>query len=96
MTTRKKGRLAGQFDDFLEEQGIREEVHAVAVKRVIAWQIENAMKERGISKAEMARQLQTSRSQLARLLNPDDGNITLDTLQRAARIVGRKVKLELV
>ena len=63
---------------------------------MLAWQIEQAMKENRISKAEMARRMDTSRSQLDRLLNPDSDSVTLETLVRAARAIGRHVKLELV
>ena len=67
----------------------------IAVKRVIAWQLEKAMAERDLSKTEMAALMETSRRQLSRVLNPEDGNVTLDTLQRAAKAVGRTLRLEL-
>jgi antitoxin HicB len=71
-------------------------VTTAAVKRVIAWQLEQAMKEGHISKSEMARRMATSRPQLERLLDPNNGNVTLDTLSKAAQAVGRKLRLELV
>lgn len=88
----KPGQL---FEDFLKEQGTCEEATERAIKRVIAFQISEAMKAQRISKVEMARRLETSRSQLDRLLDPDDGNVTLATLTRAAKAVGRSLKLEL-
>ena len=96
MTTRKKGRIGSSFEDFLKEDGIREEVQAVAIKRVLAWQVVEAMKAQGITKTEMARQMNTSRSQLDRLLDPENESVALQTLARAAHALGRRLKLELV
>ena len=87
--------FGSSFDDWLKEQGIYEEVTTHAIKRVLAWQIEQAMKAEGISKAEMARRMHTSRTQLDRLLDPDNDKVQLDTVQRAAAAIGRKLKLEL-
>jgi len=84
------------LDDFLGEEGNREEFEAIAVKEVLAWQIEQAMKEKNISRNNLAQRMKTSRSQIGRLLDPKDGNVTLATLQRAARMVGRSLRLELV
>ncbi|KPH79543.1 MULTISPECIES: helix-turn-helix transcriptional regulator [Bosea] len=83
------------LDDFLNEEGINDQVTSAAVKRVIAWQLQQAMRDRNISKTDMAAKMETSRRQLSRVLNPDDGNVTLDTLQRAAKAVGRSIRLEL-
>ena len=79
------------FDSFLEEEGIREEVEAVAIKRVLAWQLSQAMEEQQKTKQAMARQLHTSRSQLDRLLDPQNISVTLDTITRAARAVGKRI-----
>jgi predicted XRE-type DNA-binding protein len=79
------------FDSFVEQEGIREEVEAVAIKRVLAWQLEQAMKEQQKTKKAMARQLHTSRSQLDRLLDPRNVSVTLDTITRAARALGKRV-----
>ncbi len=87
--------LGSSFEDFLTEEGIREEATAHAVKRVLAWQIEQAMKAQGITKVEMARRMGTSRAHLDRLLDPDNDKVQLDTVQRAATAVGRKLRLEL-
>jgi len=87
--------FGSSFDDWLKEQGLYEEVTTHAIKRVLAWQIEQAMKAEGISKAEMARRMHTSRTQLDRLLDPENDKVQLDTVQRAAAAIGRTLKLEL-
>ena len=84
------------LDDFLAEDGILADVTIRAVKRVIAFQLETAMKERRLSKAAMAQMMDTSRAQLARVLDPDAFSITLDTLNLAAQAVGMTLKVELV
>ena len=90
--SRKKIDHSGStFDSFLEEEGIREEVEAVAIKRVLAWQLEQAMQEQQKTKQAMAKQLKTSRSQLDRLLDPSNVTVTLDTIARAARALGKRV-----
>jgi len=90
------GKTGQLFEDFLREQGTYEDTTERAIKRVIAFQLAEAMKENGISKVAMAERLKTSRSQLDRLLDPNNGNVTLATLARAAEIVGRSIKLELI
>jgi antitoxin HicB len=84
------------LDSFLGEEGTREAFQATAIKEVLAWQIEQAMKKQGLSRRRMAERMGTSRSQIGRLLDPRDGNVTLATLQRAAAMLGRKVRLELI
>ncbi len=84
------------LDDFLKDQGKLEEFQATAIKEVLAWQILEAMKANNISRKGLAEKMKTSRSQISRLLDPKDGNVTLTTLQRAAKIVGRSLRLELV
>ena len=91
----EKGKVGSSFDDFLKEQGAYEETTEQAVKRVLAYQLEIAMKESGINKVEMAKQLKTSRSQLDRLLDPKNDKVTLAALSQAARAVGRTLRLEL-
>lgn len=91
----EKGRPGQAFEDFLKEQGTYEETTEQAVKRVIAFQLSEAMKTEGISKVEMARRLNTSRSQLDRLLDPDYEGVTVGVLARAAKAVGRGLRLEL-
>ena len=90
--TTKKAAIGSTFDDFLKDEATQQ----VAIKRVLAWQIEEAMKKQHLTKAEMARRMETSRSQLDRLLDPESNSVTLETLTRAARAIGRQVKLELV
>jgi predicted DNA-binding protein (UPF0251 family) len=92
---RSPGRLS-TLDDLLKEDGKLEEFQATAIKEVLAWQIEEAMKANNISRNGLAKRMNTSRSQISRLLDPKDGNVTLLTMQRAARIVGRSLRLELV
>jgi antitoxin HicB len=84
------------LDDFLKEEGKLEEFEAVAIKEVLAWQIAEAMKAQNISRKRLAERMGTSRSQIGRLLDPRDGNVTIATLQRAARMVGRSLRVELV
>ncbi len=95
----KKPRTAEDFstlDAFLEEEGAREAFQAVAIKEVLAHQIEEAMKVQKLSRRRLAERMGTSRSQIGRLLDPADGNVTLATLQRAAEMLGRKVRLDLI
>ena len=99
MTKPRKGKnphIGDSFDSFLKEEGIYESVRTTAIKRVLAMQLEEAMKQRKLTKIEMARRMRTSRVQLDRLLDPDNDSVTLATLRRAAAIVGREVRLELV
>lgn len=87
--------IGSSFESFLDEEGILEDCTAVAVKRVLARQIEREMQERGLTKSAMAKAMHTSRPALDRLLDPANASVTLDTLQRAATAVGRKLRLEL-
>lgn len=90
--SRKKTDHSGStFDSFLEQEGIREEVEAIATKRVLAWQLQQAMRKQQKTKQAMARQLHTSRSQLDRLLDPRNVSVSLDTITRAARALGKRV-----
>lgn len=92
----EKGKAGGLFEDFLKEQGSYEETTEQAVKRVLAFQLTEAMRTQKITKVEMARRLDTSRSQLDRLLDPRNSGVTVGVLARAAEVVGRKLKLELI
>jgi len=87
--------IGSDFDDFLEEEGILNEVEIVAAKRVIAWQIAELMKNEQISKTAMATRMQTSRAVLDRLLDPDNTGVTLKTLGKAAAVLGKKIKINL-
>ena len=92
----KKKNIGSSFDSLLREDGIYEEVSAAAIKRVVARQVEEAMKEKGLTKSAMARRMRTSRAALDRLLDPENAAVTLSTLQKAAIVVGREIRLELV
>ena len=84
------------FDDFLREEGLLDEAEEIASRRVLAWQLEQERVAQGISKAEMARRMGTSRSQLDRMLRADEPGIQLETLERGARALGRRLRIELV
>jgi len=90
-----KQNIGSHFDDFLAEEGMLEEVTAVAVKRVIAWQIEQEMTAQRITKTAMAKKMRTSRASLNRLLDENDTSLTLTTLAGAAAALGRRIKIEL-
>ena len=94
--SKKHPQIGGLFEDWLKQEGIQEEVANASIKRVLAWQLDKAMKEGKINKSEMAKLMDTSRPQLDRLLDPENGNVTLDTLSKAAKAVGRRIRLELV
>ena len=96
MSKRKHPHAGSLFEAWLKEEGIHEEVTNASIKRVLAWQVEKAMKEQKISKSEMARRMETSRPQLDRLLDPENKGVTLETLSKVAAAIGRKVRLELV
>lgn len=83
------------LDAFLAEEGIREAAKAEAVTRVVAWQLSREMERQGITKAKLAEMMQTSRAQVDRILKAK-GNVTIESLQRAAALVGRELRLELV
>jgi hypothetical protein len=88
--------IGSSLEEFLQEEGRLEEARQVAAKRVLAWQLQKAMESQHLTKVEMAERMQTSRSQLDRLLDPDNDKVQLDTLNRAAAIVGKRLKIELV
>ena len=92
---KKKGKIGSSFDDFLKEEGIYEEVTARAIKRVIARQLDALMEDQGLTKSELAKRMKTSRAQLDRLLDPENGSVTLHTLHRAAAILGKRLRVEL-
>lgn len=95
MPKKAKGRVGSSFDDYLDVEGIREEVEDAALKEIIADQIAAAMKKEGITKSRMAARMQTSRRQLDRLLDPSNQSVTLLTLRRAATALGRRLRVEL-
>lgn len=92
----KNPHTGSSFDDFLTEEDLLEETTAVAIKRVLARQIEQEMKINALTKTAMAKRMNTSRSQLNRLLDHENTGVSLETIQRAAAIVGKRVRLDLV
>ena len=84
------------FDNFLEEEGLLEQSEAVAIKRVIAWQLQRAMNQKQVTKKHMAERLRTSRTQVDRLLNPSYVGVSLEAVARAARAVGKRIRVEIV
>jgi antitoxin HicB len=92
---KKNRHIGSSFDDFLKEEGIGDEAMVHAVKRVLAWQIAQEMAALKISKNQMAKRMKTSRTQVDRLLDPKNDKVQLDTMQRAAVVVGRKLHVEL-
>ncbi len=87
--------LGSDFDDFLAEEGLLAEVEATAIKRVIAYQIQQEMNKKGWTKTEMAEKMNTSRSSLDRLLDPENASINLQTITKATSTLGKKLKIEL-
>lgn len=91
----KNPHIGSSFDDFLKDTGDHENATSVAIKRVIAWQLQEAMEHEGLSKNKMAQRMNTSRSQLDRVLDPEIPSVQLDTLIRAAKACGRELRIEL-
>lgn len=94
--TERNPHVGSSFDNFLAEEGTLAETTAIALKRVLAWEIRKAMKEEGISKTAMARRMKTSRAALDRLLAPDNASVTLQTMDRAATALGKQLRIDLV
>ena len=92
----KNAHRGSTLDSFLEQDGTLGEFQAQTIKEVIAWQLAEAMKDRKLTKTRLAELMHTSRSQVNRMLDPNDGNVTIETLQRAAALVGRRVQVALV
>jgi len=87
--------IGSSFDDFLQEEGFLDKANAVAIKRVISWQIDQEMKAQKLTKSAMAKNMRTSRAALNRLLDETDTSLTLTTLSRAATVLGKKFRIEL-
>lgn len=87
--------IGSSLNDFLDEESLLAETEAVAIKRVIAFRLEQAMEQQSLSKAELARRMGTSRSALDRLLDPDNPSVTLLTLEKAAKALGQRIRIEL-
>jgi antitoxin HicB len=87
--------IGSSLDDLLEKEGILSEVNTLALKRVIAWQVTQEMEAKGLSKSAMAKSMSTSRAALDRLLDPENTSVTLHTLDRAASVIGKRLRIEL-
>jgi antitoxin HicB len=96
MTKKTSRHIGSTFESWLDEVELREEVTVAAIKSVIAQQLSDEMKKKKLTKKRMAELMKTSRAQLDRLLDPDNGNATIESLQRAAKIVGRELRMELI
>ena len=92
----KHKNIGSNFDDFLNDEGLLVDTETAAIKRVIAFQVDALMKEKRISKTAMAIQMKTSRSSLNRLLDPTNTSITLQTLEKAAHVIGKRLKVEFI
>jgi len=92
----KNNSIGSSFDDFLAEEGLSEEVEAGAIKKIIAYQLQETIEREHLSKTALAVRLETSRAAVDRLLDPDNESITLLTLKKAAAVLGKKLRLELV
>ena len=95
MNTVDKKHIGSDFDDFLRGEGILDEAEAVATKRVIAYELSQEMERANISQSELARRMKTSRSSVERLLDPTNPSVTLVTLERAASVIGKRLKVQL-
>ena len=93
---RKNPHVGSSFESWLDEEGIREDVTAAAIKAVFSRQLAREMKKKRITKQRMAELMKTSRAQVDRILDPDNGSATIENLQRAARVVGRELRMQLV
>lgn len=91
----KNARIGGNFENYLAEEGDLEEATALAVKRVLAWELTRAMKTANVSRAELARRMRTSRAVVHRLLDESDPSVTLATISRAATALGRSVRVRI-
>lgn len=91
----KKKHVGSSFDDFLDSEELLAEVNAIAVKRVLAFKLEEAMEKNGLNKTEMADRMHTSRSALSRFLDPTNVSITLTTMEKAARAIGKRLEIKL-
>jgi antitoxin HicB len=88
--------FGSSLEDFLEAEGLLEEATEHAIKAVVAWQLKTKMEQQHLTKSALAKQLHTSRSQIERVLDPNNNNVTVATLRKAAEAVGQKLRLELV
>lgn len=92
----KNKHIGTDFSDFLKEDGIYEETNDIAIKRVIAYQLEQEMKAQNITKTKMAEMMNTSRAVVNRLLNPDNSSLTLSTLESATQALGKRLNISII
>ncbi len=92
----KNKHVGNSFNDFLEEEGLLEECAELAIKKVLSWNLKQEMEKKKLTKTAMAKKMKTSRAALDRLLDPENESVTLQTMKKAASVLGRKLKLELV
>jgi hypothetical protein len=95
MAKKKNPHRGSKFEDYLAEEGLLEEITATAMKRVLAWQIAQAMKKQRVTKSAMAKRMRTSRAALDRLLDADNTSVTLQTMGRAAAVLGKELSITL-
>jgi len=93
---KRKRNVGSSFDEFLASEDLLDDASVEAIKRVLSWQIRQAMEREDITKSEMARRMRTSRAALERLLNPENSSVTLHTMHRAATVLGKRLQLALV
>jgi hypothetical protein len=91
-----KENMKSDFDELLKEDGIYDEVNDIAIKRVIAYQLETEMKAQSITKTKMAEMMNTSRAVVNRLLNPDNSSLTLHTFETATNVLGKRLNISIV
>ena len=96
MSKTRNPHVGSTLDELFDEDGVLAEAHAVAIKRILAWQVSQTMENENLSKSEMARRMHTSRAALNRLLDPDNPSVTLLTMDKAAAVLGKRLKVELV
>jgi antitoxin HicB len=94
--TNNNPHIGSSFDDFLDEENLLAEANEIAIKRVIAWQLQQEIESKHMSKTDIAKAMGTSRSAVDRLLDPNNTSVTLNTLSKAARILGKKIEIDLV
>jgi antitoxin HicB len=94
--TNNNSHIGSSFDDFLDEENLLVEANEIAIKRVIAWQLQQEIESKHMTKTDVARAMGTSRAAVDRLLDPNNTSVTLNTLSKAARVLGKKIEIDLV
>jgi antitoxin HicB len=94
--TSNNPQIGSSFDDFLDEENLLIEANEIAIKRVIAWQLQQEIESKHMTKTSVAKAMGTSRAAVDRLLDPDNTSVTLNTLSKAARVLGKSIKIDLI